>query len=175
MKKIIYIIAGVAVAALANSCGEQSRDMDAASEEASAIREVNASELADATDSLSYYLGFNEGSAVTANRSSLPEAMLRNFHNEDYITGVTAVLKSDTTRLGYIDGLTEGMRMLQMVLSLEQSGVKINREILLDAMRANLMADSINVAASSVSEAALDSLLQVISARQALLNFNTQQ
>lgn len=163
MKKIVYIMVSALLGVGLWSCGssDERMDMNTAQDEVAKINKMSVTDLKTQTDSLSYYLGFNEGAAVAMNTESLPEYVKENYTSADYLTGVTAVLKSDTTKLGYTDGINEGLRLLQVVLDLEHHGVTVDRQLLLDAMEQHIMADSINEDTMTATAQMLDSLVTV--------------
>ncbi len=153
----------VAAAGMLYSCGgsHSQMDMDTAAHEAANITKLTPADLKSATDSLSYYMGFNEGAAVALNTSAIPEAIKDDFRFSDYLAGVTAVLKCDTSKVGYTDGINEGLRLLQVILEFEANGVSVNRQMLLDAMERRLMATDAENEQAEADEAILDSLVTI--------------
>lgn len=137
MKHYLLPVIGIAMAAGLWSCGGQEKPMDLKEAEAqvSAIKKVDPQTLTTAIDSFCYYLGYNEGIAVAANAGVFPQPIAENFHLDDFLIGVTAVLKSDTVTLGYTDGVDHGLKLVDVILRFEENGLKINRDLLLKAMK----------------------------------------
>ncbi len=140
MKHYLLSAIGIAIGAGLWACSGEEKPMDIreAETQTSAIKTIDPQTLTSDIDSLCYYLGYNEGIAVAANAGTFPKQIAENFHLEDFLIGVTAVLKSDTVTLGYTDGVDHGLKLLDVILQFEDNGLKINREMLLQAMRARL-------------------------------------
>ncbi|MDE7412034.1 MAG: hypothetical protein K2M94_08355 [Paramuribaculum sp.] len=167
MKKSFLFIIGIALAGMVYSCGESKpMNLEEAEVQSVLLKKVDPSALSNEKDSLSYYLGFNEGMAVATNMGSLPEDIRSNFHLNDYLTGVTAVMKSDTAKLGYTDGINEGLRLLDIILNYEDAGININREMLVQAMSARMLSpvsdDSVLTADGEVFTALVSRASEII-------------
>lgn len=65
------------------------------------------------------------------------------YSHEDFVKGVQAVVGQERSE-AYLAGLSTGLRVAQDIKGMEQLGVRINRAEILKALRAQLLADTID-------------------------------
>lgn len=94
------------------------------------------------TDSLSTAFGEYNGANLGTSFASIPEDQKKSFSKEDVLRGFKEVLLADTAEQGYYAGLNIALNMNQQLMEMEQSGVSIDRNLLLSAFSKAFMADS---------------------------------
>lgn len=124
MKKLL-LAAGVAVSVLLASCGGSTGTPK------------------NFTDSLSQTLGQFNGVRLNEQYETLPVEEQKKYDKQEILRGIKDVLLADTGNVGYYTGLSIGLNMNSQLLSMEQSGVKLDRQSLLAALAKAFLADSV--------------------------------
>ena len=120
----------------------------------SAVSMASAPKPANATDSLSYYLGATQGAYLESQLSSMPAGDLARFNKDSFIKGVSAAILGDTLDVGYIYGLKMGADMAGRLAGLLDAGVSLDRRLLAQAFAETF--------SGNVSEAQADSLNRIL-------------
>lgn len=90
-------------------------------------------------DSLSLYLGMNEGEARNGFLVGIPSWMVDSITDKDYIDGVSTAIAADTSSYSYSLGVVAARELAFYINSLQQQGVKINRTILAERLKHHLV------------------------------------
>lgn len=106
-------------------------------------------------DSVSYYVGTDMGVYCSKTIAGMPDEMKAKFDKKAFIEGVSTILKSDTTKSSYLDGIQMGMNVLNTIVRMKDAGVNVDIDMLLDQMGKYTMMDSVPAAeADSLSAVA---------------------
>lgn len=97
----------------------------------------------DFTDSLSQTLGQFNGVRLNEQFQSLPDEEQAKYDKQEILRGIKAVILTDTGNVGYLTGLSIGLSMNGQLTSMEQSGVKLDRQAMLAALAKAFLADSV--------------------------------
>ncbi len=97
-------------------------------------------------DSIAYYTGQDMGVFCNTTIASMPEDMKAKFDKNEFLAGMKAVLESDTTKQGYMDGLQMGMNVMRNISMLNQAGIPTNTEMMFAQIKDMIMRDSISSA-----------------------------
>lgn len=81
-------------------------------------------------DSLSYYLGLSEGEARAEFLVATPDWLTQYINDRDYIEGFSQSISADTVSFSYSEGVKAARELAYYINSLENQGVKINRQLL---------------------------------------------
>lgn len=79
-------------------------------------------------DSLAYIIGRTQGAEVrtfTARNANTDDTTA---YRAQFLDGFRSVLLSDTTQLGYLDGVAVGMQILKGVMDMEHAGMPVDRQ-----------------------------------------------
>ena len=151
MKKSILFCVALAGLTAMSSCGDKT-----------------ATKLENAADSASYALGVSNGARIgEAMRSGMYD-QLKGIDPNDFMKGLAAALKTDSTQRSYEMGMSQGLYIKEMLKSIKQgTGVEVDiptfvqaykramegdTTLLISAMRANSVLDAIFRAAAEAKE-----------------------
>ncbi len=97
-------------------------------------------------DSVSYYVGTDMGVYCCKTIAAMPEDMKAKFDKKAFVDGVSVILKSDTAKSSYLDGVQMGMNVLNTIMRMKEAGVDIDIDMLLTQMSKYTMMDSVPAA-----------------------------
>jgi FKBP-type peptidyl-prolyl cis-trans isomerase len=95
------------------------------------------------SDSLSEYYGLMAGSFIGSELSYYAQQSGEAYDREEFIKGLQAVVGQDHSD-AYVAGMNTGFRVLQDIKGMKEQGVQINRDKLLNALRKQVLADSVS-------------------------------
>jgi FKBP-type peptidyl-prolyl cis-trans isomerase FkpA len=154
MKKFLFGMCMLAVLGAGSaSCGNGAKASD-----------DNDSLVAVATsDSLSEYYGLMAGSFIGSELSYYAQQSGETYDREEFIKGLQAVVGQDRSD-AYIAGMNTGFRVLQDIKGMKEQGVQINRDKLLNALRKQVLADSVDRATAEEYSNKYQQMMQSVQA-----------
>lgn len=90
-------------------------------------------------DSLSLYLGMNEGEARNGFLIGVPSWMVDSINDKDYISGAATAISADTTSYSFSQGVIAARELAFYINSLQHQGVEINRHILAERLKHHIV------------------------------------
>lgn len=79
-------------------------------------------------DSLSYIIGRTQGAELRNYTTRNANTSDTTAYRDQFLDGFRSVLLSDTTRLGYLDGVAVGMQILKVVMDMEHAGMPVDHQ-----------------------------------------------
>lgn len=133
MKKIIFSAAVALMAgAMLSSCGKG--DAEAAGSDTLASKAVS--------DSACYSFGMMAGAQISHELQQYQEYTGQGYDRSDFYKGLHSVVAGNHAE-AYIAGVSSGLQVIQTIRQMEALGVQVNRDVLLQAMRAMIVSDSV--------------------------------
>lgn len=136
MKKFIMAAAALAMMAT-TACNKNAENTEASIDERFQISE-------SVSDSISQIYGQMVGGYILADYQNFSDENKNDQMKQDLIKGIRIAL-SEGKGNGVMMGLQVGMRMAQELASLEEAGVKVDREAVLENFMRAFQADSVNM------------------------------
>ena len=136
MKKFIMAAAALAMMAT-TACNKNAENTEASIDERFQISE-------SVSDSISQIYGQMVGGYILADYQNFSDENKNDHMKQDLIKGIRIAL-SEGKGNGVMMGLQVGMRMAQELASLEEAGVKVDREAVLENFMRAFQADSVNM------------------------------
>ena len=136
MKKFIMAAAALAMMAT-TACNKNAENTEASIDERFQISE-------SVSDSISQIYGQMVGGSILADYQNFSDENKNDQMKQDLIKGIRIAL-SEGKGNGVMMGLQVGMRMAQELASLEEAGVKVDREAVLENFMRAFQADSANM------------------------------
>lgn len=136
MKKFIMAAAALAMMAT-TACNKNAENTEASIDERFQISE-------SVSDSISQIYGQMVGGYILADYQNFSDENKNDHMKQDLIKGIRIAL-SEGKGNGVMMGLQVGMRMAQELASLEEAGVKVDREAVLENFMRAFQADSANM------------------------------
>jgi FKBP-type peptidyl-prolyl cis-trans isomerase len=135
MKKKLLIFCSAAL--LLASCGNK------ASNDATATAEDKA--FGDSlSTALGTYAGQNENMNLKRVFESAPEYIKNEFDKKEYMRALELVLTTDTTNIGFLNGLYTGMNLYNSIIGPQrEAGIPVDPKLVIKAFKEAFMADSI--------------------------------
>ena len=79
-------------------------------------------------DSIAYIIGRTQGAELRNFTTRNANTSDTTAYRVQFLDGFRSVLLSDTTRLGYLDGVAVGMQILKGVMDMEHAGMPVDRQ-----------------------------------------------
>ena len=160
MNKTITTLCTVASLALvATSCGNGSKNG------------ADADSIVDraTSDSISLYYGMMAGGFINGELNAYARYEGEEYDHKAFMRGVQAVAGSEHDD-AYLAGVATGLRLNQDIKEMTKSGVQLNRNTIMTAMREAVLADSIDAnkheAVSQVYQLLMNRVQAAVAARQ---------
>ncbi len=132
INRIIIPLAAIILTACSGS-SQQGRELSAPPD---SLRH-NSVVISD--DSLSYYLGLNEGESRAEFLVGAPDWLIDSITDKDYIAGVRTAVSTDTSSNSFGQGAIAARELAFYVNTLQHQGVKINRRLFAERMKHYIM------------------------------------
>lgn len=94
-------------------------------------------------DSLAMVLGEVQGLGFNQQIQQAPESQPK-IDKQEFLAGLKTVLNVDTANLSYLQGLSSGMQMVQMIMQMEEAGINFDREKFYNEFARGLKADTVS-------------------------------
>ena len=151
MKKIYILALGVAAMAV-TSCGKGEKAADGADTLVSKAL----------SDSISADYGFMAGGFVANELKVYARESGEAYDNKDFIKGVQSVISAEHSE-AYLAGISTGLRVMQDIKQMKEQGVQGNQQMILDEMRKQIMADSVDMEQTQLISTRYSSMMQQVS------------
>lgn len=142
MKKTILFCVALAGLTTMSSCGNKA-----------------ATKLENAADSASYALGVSNGARFGEALKSGMYEQLKNIDPNDFMKGLAAALKTDSTQRSYEMGLSQGLYIKEMLNNIKQgTGVEIDIPTFVQAYKQAMDGDTTLLISAMQSNSVLDAI-----------------
>lgn len=96
-------------------------------------------------DSIAVLTATAQGQGLVRHINNLPEEMREKISKESFIRGLQMVMDADTAGMqDFFSGLQYGMQQMQGMMQMEESGLKVDRQLFVKAFTKAFMADSVS-------------------------------
>lgn len=119
---------------------------------------ANATAPQSTADSLGYYIGRTQGSAMLKRTNDMP-ADAQQTYKDDFIRAFRLVMTADTSATGFIDGINVACAALNEINKMENAGIPVNRNMLAEEFEHAFSAGSIDEATDRAMMDTLQSIL----------------
>ena len=144
MKKTILFCVALAGLTAMSSCGNKA-----------------ATKLENAADSASYALGVSNGARFGEALKSGMYEQLKNIDPNDFMKGLAAALKTDSTQRSYEMGLSQGLYIKEMLNNIKQgTGVEIDIPTFVQAYKQAMDGDTTLLISAMQSNSVLDAIFR---------------
>ena len=144
MKKTILFCVALAGLTTMSSCGNKA-----------------ATKLENAADSASYALGVSNGARFGEALKSGMYEQLKNIDPNDFMKGLAAALKTDSTQRSYEMGLSQGLYIKEMLNNIKQgTGVEIDIPTFVQAYKQAMDGDTTLLISAMQSNSVLDAIFR---------------
>ena len=144
MKKTILFCVALAGLTTMSSCGNKA-----------------ATKLENAADSASYALGVSNGASFGEALKSGMYEQLKNIDPNDFMKGLAAALKTDSTQRSYEMGLSQGLYIKEMLNNIKQgTGVEIDIPTFVQAYKQAMDGDTTLLISAMQSNSVLDAIFR---------------
>ena len=150
MKQTIITAAALAMLALGTaSCGKG----DGA--DAAADTTLNTAQ----SDSLCEAYGTMAGGYIASELKTYAESSGDGYDNAEFMKGIQAVVGQERSE-AYLAGIGTGLRVASDIKMMKELGVKVDRDLLIRAIRRQILADSVNMNAVDVAAGYYQTVMQ---------------
>lgn len=129
---------------------------------------------AEPADSLGYLMGNTQGAMINQNLSRNFISTNKNFKN-GLVRGLETVFNTDTTDIGYFEGLEMGLKMVKQLVEVSRLGAYVNRADLIDQLRKGILADKVDQKELESNLARLKTLVEPLQKKAEQMQLEAQQ